>query len=66
MAFAKLKTLLPQAPERTQDGLWRCIGQLLDQFTPYECSNYFQAAAIATHCESALENLASLSIANTL
>jgi transposase len=44
MAFAKLKTLLRQAPERTRDGLWRRIGALLDQFTPEECNNYFQAA----------------------
>jgi transposase len=28
MAFAKLKTLLRQAPERTRDGLWRRIGDL--------------------------------------
>jgi transposase len=44
MAFAKLKTLLRQAPERTIDGLWRRIGALLDHFTPSECSNYFRAA----------------------
>jgi transposase len=44
MAFAKLKTLLRQAPERTVDGLWRRIGALLDCFTPNECSNYFRAA----------------------
>ena len=45
MAFAKLKTLLRQAPERTRDGLsWRRIGALLDQFTPEECTNYFRAA----------------------
>jgi transposase len=44
MAFAKLKTLLRQSPERTRDGLWRRIGALLDQFTPVECANYFQAA----------------------
>jgi transposase len=44
MAFAKLKTMLRQAPERTRDGLWRRIGALLDQFTPEECTNYFQAA----------------------
>lgn len=44
LAFAKLKTLLRQAPERTRDGLWRRIGALLDQFTPEECTNYFQAA----------------------
>ena len=44
MAFAKLKTLLRQAPERTIDGLWRRIGALLDHFTPSECSNYFRTA----------------------
>jgi transposase len=44
MAFSKLKTLLRQAPERTRDGLWRRIGELLDRFTPTECTNYFQAA----------------------
>jgi len=44
MAFSKLKTLLRQAAERTRDGLWHRIGELLDQFTPEECANYFQAA----------------------
>jgi transposase len=44
MAFAKLKTLLRQAAERTRDDLWRRIGTLLDQFTPDECANYFRAA----------------------
>jgi len=44
MAFSKLKTLLRQAPERTRDGLWQRIGELLDRFTPTECANYFQAA----------------------
>lgn len=44
MALSKLKTLLRQAAERTRDGLWRRVGELLDQFTPEECANYFQAA----------------------
>lgn len=44
MAFSKLKTLLRQAAERTRDGLWQRLGALLDQFTPDECANYFQAA----------------------
>jgi transposase len=44
MAFAKLKTLLRQAGERTRDGLWDRIGELLDRFTPDECANYFTAA----------------------
>ena len=33
MAFAKLKTVLRQDPERTRDGLWNRIGELLDRFT---------------------------------
>ena len=44
MAFAKLKTLLRQVPERTRDGLWQRIGALLDLFTPEECDNYLRAA----------------------
>ena len=47
MAFAKLKTLLRQAPERTRDGLWNRIGELLDRFTADECANYFRAAGYA-------------------
>ena len=42
LAFAKLKTLLRKAAERTQDGLWDKIGLVLDAFTPEECANYFQ------------------------
>jgi transposase len=44
MVFSKLKTLLRQASERTRDGLWHRIGELLDRFTPDECANYFTAA----------------------
>jgi transposase len=43
-AFSKLKALLRKAAERTLDGLWATIGQLLDAFTPAECANYFTAA----------------------
>jgi transposase len=43
-AFAKLKALLRKAAERTIEGLWTVIGQLLDTFTPTECTNYFAAA----------------------
>ena len=39
-AFAKLKALLRRAAERTVDGLWNAIGQLLDLFPPAECANY--------------------------
>lgn len=44
MAFSKLKTLLRQFPERTIEGLWRRIGELIDYFHPDECANYFLAA----------------------
>jgi hypothetical protein len=43
----RLKTLLRQAPERTRDGLWNRIGELLDRFSPGECANYFRAAGYA-------------------
>ncbi len=43
-AFAKLKTLLRKAGERTVEGLWTAIGRLLDAFTPSECANYLAAA----------------------
>jgi transposase len=43
-AFAKLKALLRKATERSIEGLWTVIGQLLDAFTPNECTNYFAAA----------------------
>jgi transposase len=47
MAFAKLKTLLRTAAERTIDALWRSIGTILSTFTPEECSNYFKHAGYA-------------------
>jgi transposase len=43
-AFAKLKTLLRKAAERTVEGLWAAIGRIVDLFTPAECVNYFAAA----------------------
>lgn len=38
-AFSKLKALLRKAAERTVDGLWNKIGELLQAFTPRECEN---------------------------
>lgn len=38
--FAKLKTMLRKANERTVDATWRKIGSLLDHFPPDECANY--------------------------
>jgi len=46
--FAKLKTLLRKAGERTVEATWRRIGSLLDQFTPKECANYLVNAGYAS------------------
>ncbi len=42
MMFAKLKTLLRKAKERTVDKLCDRIGVILGEFSPPECSNYFR------------------------
>ena len=39
--FAKFKALLRKSAARTQEVLWSTIGQLLEQFSPDECANYF-------------------------
>lgn len=46
--FAKLKTLLRKADERSIEATWRRIGSLLDRFTPAECANYFRNAGYAS------------------
>jgi hypothetical protein len=38
-AFAKLKALLTSAVERTIDGLWHRVNNLLDRLNPQECAN---------------------------
>ncbi len=43
-AFAKLKALLRARAERTVTALWDAVANLLNQFTPAECANYFSAA----------------------
>ena len=45
--FAKLKTLLRKAAERTVEATWQRIGSLLNRFTPQECANYIQNAGYA-------------------
>jgi transposase len=40
--FAKLKTLLRKAAERTVETLWNRIGKLLDAFSQQECQNYLR------------------------
>ena len=46
--FAKLKTLLRKADERTIEATWRRIGSLLDCFTPAECSAFLRHAGYAS------------------
>jgi transposase len=48
MMFAKLKTLLRKADERSIAAVWHRIGQLLSEFSPAECSNYLQHAGYAS------------------
>ena len=47
LAFAKLKAMLRKAAERSVDDLWARIGDLLDSFSPDECTNYFRHAGYA-------------------
>ena len=46
--FAKLKTLLRKAAERTVEATWKRIGTLLQSVTPHECANYFRNAGYAS------------------
>lgn len=46
--FAKLKTLLRKAGERTLEATWKRIGKLLDHFTSQECANYIANAGYAS------------------
>jgi transposase len=46
--FAKLKTLLRKADERTVEATWQRIGSLLDTFTPQECANYLRNSGYAS------------------
>lgn len=46
--FAKLKTLLRKAAERTVEATWKRIGSLLEHFEPGECANYLVNAGYAS------------------
>ncbi len=46
--FAKLKTLLRKAEERTVEAVWKRIGSLLKCFHPAECAAYFRNAGYAS------------------
>lgn len=45
--FAKLKTLLRKAAERSVDAVWQRIGSLLERFPPHECGNYLRNSGYA-------------------
>jgi transposase len=46
--FAKLKTLLRKAAERSVETTWRRIGKLLQNFPPHECANYLRNSGHAS------------------
>ena len=46
--FAKLKTLLRRAGERSVEATWKRIGTLLDAFSPQECANYLTNSGYAS------------------
>ena len=48
MMFAKLKTLLRKADERSIAAVWHRIGQLLGTFSPDECASYLRHAGYAS------------------
>jgi transposase len=48
MMFAKLKTLLRRADERSIAAVWHRIGTLLGTFSPAECANYLSHAGYAS------------------
>jgi transposase len=48
MMFAKLKTLLRRADERSIATVWHRIGSLLGAFSPTECANYLKHAGYAS------------------
>ena len=45
--FAKLKTLLRKAAERSVEAVWKRLGSLLDLFPPQECANYLRNSGYA-------------------
>jgi transposase len=47
--FAKLKTLLRKANERSPTATWQRIGQLIDLFNPDECSRYLRNSGYAAN-----------------
>jgi transposase len=46
--FAKVKARLRKAAARTLDAVCAAVGEILDDFTPKECANYFRHAGYAS------------------
>ena len=46
--FAKLKTLLRKAAERSVETTWKRIGSLIKCFSPQECANYLKNSGYAS------------------
>jgi transposase len=46
-AFSKLKAHLRKHKERSLEGLWKRIGELIDDFMPIECENFYRNAGYA-------------------
>jgi transposase len=46
--FAKLKTLLRKATERSVEATWKRIGPMLSQFPPQECAYYLKNSGYAS------------------
>jgi transposase len=44
MMFAKLKTLMRKAEERTVEACWKRVCKVLKTFSPIECSNHLRHA----------------------
>ena len=47
-AFSKLKHIMRKAQNRSIDTLWRSAGELIANFTPQECANYFANSGYAS------------------
>jgi transposase len=46
-AFSKIKALLRKAAERSMEGLWKKIGEILEKITPNDCQGYFRNCGYA-------------------
>jgi transposase len=45
--FAKVKSILRKKAERTVEGLWSLLGQVIDEFSAEECLRYFRHCGYA-------------------